>query len=52
MKQLIGKLHDLWPEHSVALSIPKEIDKTKEKLHGGETKEETKGGENGKTLNG
>uniref|UniRef100_T1PBS0 Protein kinase n=1 Tax=Musca domestica TaxID=7370 RepID=T1PBS0_MUSDO len=34
MKQLIGKLNDLWPEHSVALSIPKEIDKTKEKIQG------------------
>lgn len=34
MKQLIGKLNDLWPEHSVALSIPKEIDKTKEKIPG------------------
>lgn len=34
MKQLIGKLNDLWPEHSVALSIPKEIDATKEKIEG------------------
>lgn len=34
MKQLIGKLNDLWPEHSVALSIPKEVDRSKEKLEG------------------
>lgn len=34
MKQLIGKLNDLWPQHSVALSIPKEIDVTKEKIEG------------------
>ncbi|XP_037931772.1 MATH and LRR domain-containing protein PFE0570w-like [Teleopsis dalmanni] len=34
MKQLIGKLNDLWPEHSVALSIPKQIDESKEKLEG------------------
>lgn len=34
MKQLIGKLNDLWPEHSVALSIPKEIDASKEKIVG------------------
>ena len=34
MKQLIGKLNDLWPEHSVALSIPKEIDKANEKIPG------------------
>lgn len=34
MRQLIGKLNGLWPEHSVANSIPKEIDPTKEKLEG------------------
>mgnify|MGYP004591836447 CR=1 FL=1 len=34
MKQLIGKLNDLWPEHSVALSIPKEIEEKKESIDG------------------
>uniref|UniRef100_A0A1B0APH6 Protein kinase domain-containing protein n=1 Tax=Glossina palpalis gambiensis TaxID=67801 RepID=A0A1B0APH6_9MUSC len=39
MKQLVGKLNDLWPEHSVALSIPKEIDAAKEKIEGVEETE-------------
>lgn len=34
MKSLIDKLQGLWPEHCVALSVPKEVDQTKEELYG------------------